>query len=195
MDTKENIERISSEMLSIEIRGALAEYLAEELLKFSMYDLQMIGARVRYDIEILPETYREKLRPYAEEWFFGRYHELITKYRDGDFSKYSAPVHDIDTYRNFCMMIPEGCFKADVNLPSFIPDDRFPSFSLFYYLLNAYAMFVLEEPGHPVGTPFPGGAVVRKTAGKYYCPIREKEEEIPNSICNFCPALQDPDYL
>ncbi|UUX91518.1 DUF2115 domain-containing protein [Methanoplanus endosymbiosus] len=195
MDTRENIERIANEMLRIDRRDALAEYLAEELLKFSMYDLQMIGARARHDIEILPKNYRDKLRPYAEEWFFGRYHALITKYRDGDFSGYSAPIHDIDTYRHFCMIIPEGCFKSEIDLPSFIPERKNPSYSLFYYLLMAYAMFVLEEPGHPAGTPFPGGAVVRKTAGKYYCPIRDKEEEIFNSICNFCPALQDPDYL
>jgi len=195
MDTRENIERISSEMLQIEKRNCLAEYLAEELLKFSMYDLQMISARARHDIEILPKNYREKLKPYADKWFFGRYHEVITKHRNGDFREYNTYIHDTDTYRNFCAMIPEGCFKSDIELPSFIPESKNPSYSLFYYLLMAYAMFVLEEPGHPVGTPFPGGAAVKKTAGKYYCPIRDKEEEILSSVCNFCPALQDPDYL
>ena len=51
-------------------------------------------------------------------------------------------------------------------------------------------MFVLDEPGHPVGMPFPGGFRVEKRGRDYYCLIRDKEKEILYSICNFCPARQ-----
>ncbi len=54
-------------------------------------------------------------------------------------------------------------------------------------------MFVLDEPGHPVGTPFPGGFVVEKRGNEYFCPIRDKEEDVWYSICNFCPAKQTED--
>jgi uncharacterized protein (UPF0305 family) len=52
-------------------------------------------------------------------------------------------------------------------------------------------MFVLDQPGHPIGTPFPGGFTVRQQGDEFYCPIREKEKDIWYSICNFCPAKQD----
>jgi uncharacterized protein (UPF0305 family) len=51
-------------------------------------------------------------------------------------------------------------------------------------------MFVLDEPGHPVGMPFPGGFSVEQRGKDYYCLIRDKEKEVFYSICNFCPALQ-----
>jgi uncharacterized protein (UPF0305 family) len=51
-------------------------------------------------------------------------------------------------------------------------------------------MFVLEEPGHPVGMPFPGGYTIEKRGGEYYCLIRDREKEVLHSICNFCPAKQ-----
>jgi uncharacterized protein (UPF0305 family) len=51
-------------------------------------------------------------------------------------------------------------------------------------------MFVLDEPGHPVGMPFPGGFRVEQRGRDYYCLIRDKEKEVFSSICNFCPAKQ-----
>jgi uncharacterized protein (UPF0305 family) len=51
-------------------------------------------------------------------------------------------------------------------------------------------MYVEEEPGHPVGMPFPGGFRVEKKDCVYYCPIREKEKDILYSICNLCPCKQ-----
>ena len=56
-------------------------------------------------------------------------------------------------------------------------------------------MFVADEPGHPPGTPFPGGLEVTKNNEGYLCPIRDKEEEIFYSVCNFCPAKQDEKNL
>ncbi len=61
------------------------------------------------------------------------------------------------------------------------------------YLMTAFAMYVLDEPGHPVQMPFPGGQTVYRSGDHYYCPIRDKEEEIFYSICNYCPAIQTPD--
>lgn len=56
--------------------------------------------------------------------------------------------------------------------------------------MNYFAMYVEEEPGHPVGMPFPGGFRVEKKDCVYYCPIREKEKDILYSICNLCPCKQ-----
>ncbi|MBP2133272.1 hypothetical protein J2128_001226 [Methanomicrobium sp. W14] len=42
-----------------------------------------------------------------------------------------------------------------------------PRHRLFYYLISAFTIFFLEKPGHPVGTPFPGGFKVEKNAADF----------------------------
>jgi len=61
------------------------------------------------------------------------------------------------------------------------------------YLLAAFCMFVLKEPGHPVGMPFPGGDTVQLINGIYYCPVREKAGDVDAALCPFCPARQTPE--
>ena len=51
---------------------------------------------------------------------------------------------------------------------------------------------VLDEPGHPAGTPFPGGDRVECTDGIYYCPVHEKANDVDAALCPFCPAQQTP---
>jgi hypothetical protein len=53
-------------------------------------------------------------------------------------------------------------------------------------------MLVLDEPGHPAGTPFPGGDEVEFTNGVYYCPVRDKAGDVDAALCPFCPARQTP---
>jgi len=185
------ILQISDTMKTFRRKGELGRFLAEELLNYHMYDLQVIAARARDEIDILPMPYREKFRPHAKEWFFGRYHRLILYYRQGEFEKNNEPITDLQTYLKFCDMIPNGCFDPDKEKHRLVEEKKAPYYDLFYYLLCAFAMFVTDEPGHPVGTPFPGGFEVTKNEDGYFCPIRDKEEEIFHSICNFCPAKQD----
>jgi uncharacterized protein (UPF0305 family) len=86
-------------------------------------------------------------------------------------------------------MLPDGCFSWNDSSER-NPYFRNPKNRLFYYLMAAFTMFVLDEPGHPVGMPFPGGFFVEQRGLEYYCLIRDKEKEVFYSICNFCPAHQ-----
>lgn len=61
---------------------------------------------------------------------------------------------------------------------------------LFYYLVSAFTMFLLDHPGHPMGMPFPGGFKVEEHNVTFFCLIRDHEKEVTCSICNFCPAHQ-----
>ena len=61
------------------------------------------------------------------------------------------------------------------------------------FLLAGFCMFVQELPGHPVGMPFPGGDKVEIIDGTYYCPVREKANDVDAALCPFCPALQTPE--
>jgi uncharacterized protein (UPF0305 family) len=101
----------------------------------------------------------------------------------------TGPIRDREMFLKFCAMVPEGCFvweDAGVRNPYF----QNPKNRLFYYLIAAFTMFVLEEPGHPAGMPFPGGFSVEQRGRDYYCLIRDKEKDVFWSICNFCPAHQ-----
>ena len=198
-DPETEIHRIAAEMGAAETKGELGEILAREVKRFSNYDLTVIGARVRQEVDLLPHPYREKFRPYAEKWFFGRYHVLLKYDREGAWQGMQGmqdPVSDREIFEKYCRMIPDACLRDEPGAP--YPGENeamVPFYQLFYYLLSAFAMYVCDEPGHPEGTPFPGGFVVHRKKGRYYCAIRDKEEEIWHSICNFCPALQDPDNL
>lgn len=195
-DPGTEIRRIAVDMEAAKTKGELGEVLAREVKRFSQYDLTVVSTRVRQEMDVLPNPYREAFRPYAEKWFFGRYHELLKYDREGAWTQMQDPITDRETFVKYCRMVPDACLRTEEDKP--YPGDNqamVPFYHLFYYLLSAFAMYVRDEPGHPEGTPFPGGFVVHRNHGKYYCAIRDKEEEIWHSICNFCPALQDPENL
>jgi uncharacterized protein (UPF0305 family) len=173
-------------------KGSLGRILADEVTKFTLFDLQIIGGRLKVEVDHLPMPYREAIRPFFINQVFGMHHRLLVLSRSGAFDRMTAPLTNPEVFSEFCQMVPEGCFAWDDS------SDRNPHFSdpkyrLFYYLISAFTMFVLDEPGHPVGMPFPGGFYVEERKGSYYCLIRDREKEVFYSICNFCPAKQSDD--
>jgi len=183
------IQEAVSRFSAAETKGDLGLLLAKEVLSYTLFDLQIIGGRLNSEIEKLPSPYREAIRPYFREQLFGKHHRLVEAYRTGAFSRMHAPLRDRELFRKFCDIIPVGCFSWD-DLHERNPYFRNPKNRLFYYLIAAFTMFVLDEPGHPAGMPFPGGFTVEQRGSDYYCLIRDKEKEVPYSICNFCPAIQ-----
>ena len=113
-------------------------------------------------------------------------------HRAGRFLSMTEPITDRETFLKFCNMVSDGCFRYDETTER-IPFRFTPRHRAFYYLISAFTMFVLDQPGHPVGMPFPGGFQVEERNGSFYCLIRDREKEVPYSICNFCPALQTED--
>ena len=96
-------------------------------------------------------------------------------YRSGAFRQPGEPLRDRETFEKFCAMIPEGCFTWDEQAER-TPFHYSPQHRLFYYLMAAFTMFVLDSPGHPVGMPFPGGFKVEDRNGTFYCLIRDREK-------------------
>lgn len=167
-------------------RNDLAEAIAAEAGRYTLSDLQQIGGGIKKEVDRLPEPYRSRVRPYFEEQIFGAYHRLMLGHRTGTFAALDDQIQDRDRFDAFVALVVPGCLEdgdTDVGLKN-------PLHTLFYYLMAGFAMFVEGGPGHPVGTPFPGGFFVEKRGEKYYCPIRDKEEEVLFSICNVCPARQ-----
>jgi uncharacterized protein (UPF0305 family) len=182
---------IAGELLHIRTKGELGKYIALAIREYGMYDLQLISGKIERDLRAVPFSYRKNVMPFMREWIFGRYHTVLLMYRTGRFESLFDPITNPEIYRSFCQMLPTGCLVTGDEYDPF-PPVQAAWYHCFMYLMAAFAMYVLDEPGHPVGMPFPGGESVRKSGNQYYCPIRDREEEIFYSICNFCPALQDP---
>ncbi|MBI4813238.1 MAG: DUF2115 domain-containing protein [Methanobacterium sp.] len=70
-----------------------------------------------------------------------------------------------------------------------------PPFFQIYKIISIYTTFILEEPVHPVGTPFPGGLKVKYDGEKFLCPVKERQKENPGAVCGFCIAEQDPEIF
>jgi uncharacterized protein (UPF0305 family) len=180
----------TAEHLSIAItKQELINILIKEISIYTLADLQVIGGRLHTEIVRLPRSYRDKVGPFLTDQVLGGYHRLMTIYRSGRLNEIKGSISELETFRKYCEIIPDGCSQwNDASLRMPVPYTV--KHRLFYYLIGAFTMFILEQPGHPVGTPFPGGFKVEERNGTYYCLIRDKEKEVPYSLCNFCPAVQ-----
>ncbi len=189
LPVKEEIAAVACRLARVTTKGELGRMLAEETGRYTLADLQVIGGRLFMEVAALPEPYRSRVRPFFYEQLFGAHHQLLLMHRSGAFRKAGEPIWDRETFEKFCAMIPEGCFTWDEHAER-TPFHYSPQHRLFYYLMAAFTMFVLDSPGHPVGMPFPGGFAVEDRNGTFYCLIRDREKEVFFSICNFCPAKQ-----
>jgi uncharacterized protein (UPF0305 family) len=170
-------------------KAELARNIACEVEKYSVFDLQVICGRLHHEVERLPSPYREAVRPFFIDQLFGTHHRLLQMVRSGSFDTLHAPLTDTALFADYLRMVPEACFCRE-SQSDYIPEFNTPYQGLFYFLMAAFLMFVLDQPGHPVGMPFPGGFRVEDRGKDFYCPVRDKEKEVAHSICNFCPAKQ-----
>lgn len=180
---------IFEEIIDITEKAELANVLAGELAKYTIYDIMKIRAWQDREINMLPSPYREKALPYFIEWHIGRHTKVMAMQSNGDLLRLKGRIGDLTLFREFCNTESKRIeAKYDEKEEDSLYD---PFHSLYYLQLSCFYMFVLGEPGHPIGTPFPGGFTVKRSGDAYYCPIREKEKDVEYSICNFCPAKQD----
>jgi uncharacterized protein (UPF0305 family) len=176
----DDIGAVCSRLRNAKTKGQLLDLLAREVMTYSLHDLAHIRGVMERELRHLPPSYRNRLYPKLIQQVFGTHHRLITLHRKGSFSRSNETVDP--KMKEYCDMVEAACTAQEG-----LERRR----TLLYYLLAAFTMFVLGEPGHPVGTPFPGGARVEERGGAYYCPIREKEDDVETSICPYCPAHQE----
>lgn len=176
----ERTREVFSRFKDIRKKNELAEALAVELGRLSIFDLQKVSAFVENEINKLPSPYSEMIHPYFTEQLFGSYFKLMRMYGEGSIKNIKEDIKDQKTFLEYCAMVESG---GDGHL-----GDSY--YGGYYHLVSCFTIFVLDEPGHPVGMPFPGGFRVERRPEGFYCPIRDKEKDVLFSICNYCPAKQ-----
>jgi len=173
------IASLSARMRRASSKEALAAIIADEVATYTLHDLLHLRASVERDLRHVPPHYRAKLQPRMMEHLFGTHHTIMIGHRRGRFWDIRGPL--VGKIGEFCDML--------IDLPN-QEDEREIRLVMLYYLIAAFTLFVCELPGHPVGTPFPGGFLVEEREGTYYCPVREKEDDVETSICPYCTAEQ-----
>ncbi|MBR1369821.1 hypothetical protein RJ53_10170 [Methanocalculus chunghsingensis] len=167
-------------------QSRLAEILADEAGRFDLHDLERMYAGFVDKTRNLPENYRDLLLPKIKEQIFTAHHRLLLLARSGDGDELAGTLSP-DSSAYFRMVASAVIEKARTKDPSFL---------YLKYLLAGFTIFILGEPAHPVGTPFPGGQIVDKWEGIYLCPARDYAEGVRFALCPFCPAVQatEPTY-
>jgi uncharacterized protein (UPF0305 family) len=183
-DTKDTCALILTECSDLRLaatRGELGTRIAPLVLRHPPSDIQQMKRNFSKKVQELTPEYRDKLTQKINEHLHGTYQTIRLMYQQGSFSIMKEPI--TPHQKPYWDMVISQCTASS---------DSDSSIRFLNYLLAGFCMFVLEEPGHPVGTPFPGGDTVQLIDGVYYCPVREKAGDVDSALCPFCPARQTP---
>ena len=162
-------------------RGELGSLIAPRVLSFSPRDLRQMILNFSLQIADVEPGYRSRVTEKISEHLLGTYQRIRLMSQQGSFSPLQDPL-DASACR-FWGMVAVECRGSPGR------DNRL---RFLKYLLAGFTMFVLREPAHAPGTPFPGGDTVDLVDGVSYCPVRETANDVGGALCPFCPALQTP---
>lgn len=178
-------EQVRSEITRLKSarnRGELGAAISSIVLLHSPKDIVQMQNNFREKIRNVNPEYRDRLDSKISGHLTGTWQTLRLMQQQGLFSAMKEPVPaEVNTYWEMVAVQCSGDGSEDIRL-------RFLKF-----LIAAFCMFVQHEPGHPAGTPFPGGDTVQYIDGVYYCPVREKTNDVDAALCPFCPAIQTPE--
>lgn len=161
--------------------GDLGKKIALLMVRYSPSDIQQMKRNFGSKVQEFTPEYRDRLTLKINEHLLGTFQTIRLRHQQGSFSTMREPV--TQQHRSYWDMVISQCTEAGTSNPRLC---------FLNYLLAAFCMFVLDEPGHPVGTPFPGGDTVQLVDGIFYCPVREKAVDVDSALCPFCPARQTP---
>lgn len=153
--------------------------LKNEASRISIMDYMKASEFLRSDAQYIPPNYR---RAFLESYV----NAFITSLNvlKNDKNNYIGNV-DIEELLELLVIIK--------NQQQSVDDENETCYFKFSRIISVYRTYILNEPIHPVGTPFPGGLEVKINSNKFLCPVKDKQKENSNAVCLFCIAKQDPD--
>lgn len=173
-------------------KNSLLEKLKKYSREISIFDLMEMNAGMIEDGQFVHESYRKEYLGVYAKYFLARITDIKNDKTDYDsiytqnkniFKKEDENESNIDLmdFRESVMTLKSYSQNQDLK-------DK--KFSKVYSIISLYTTYVLEEPIHPVGTLFPGSLRVTEENGVFYCPVKDANEESPNSVCTMCIAVQ-----
>lgn len=155
---------------------AVLEVLRKYSSSISVFDLMAVNAEMIEESKYVQENYKDKSHKVYAKYFLGRIKDISS-----DKNHYDKNIDK------------EEFIDAVATLRSYHVNESITSktkFPLIYGIVSIYTTFILEEPIHPVGTPFPGSLKVEKRGDKFLCPVKDANLESPNAVCKMCIAEQ-----
>jgi Uncharacterized protein conserved in archaea len=158
-------------------RNHLRDLVKSEAKNLHMKDIMLAASFLREDAKYMPASYREDYIERFSKAFFTRIKDIKE-----DKNNYQC---DIDTGKliEFLKVIDKQSNDAK--------GDNERCFVRIARIIATYTTFIREEPIHPIGTRFPGGFVLHREKGSYFCPVKNLQMKNPNALCNFCVSVQD----
>lgn len=181
--SQQTIDQKCRELQQAKNRGDLGERISLLVLQYSPVDIQRMKQNFNTKIQDITPEYRDQLAKKISEHLMGTYQRIRLLQQQAVYKTMSEPI--TEHQMKYWDMTAEQC-RRDVGGDT-------PAIRFLKYLLAGFCMIVLNEPGHPAGTPFPGGDSVQCIYGIYYCPVREKASDVDAALCPYCPALQTPE--
>lgn len=175
MTIYDDFNDISIEENSISKIGLL-DVLKKYSETISVFDLMQITGEMMEDSKYVQESYRKKSHEVYVRHFLMRINDVKS-----DNNEYSGVV-DKEDFIDSIARLKSYQLEESKSFKS-----KFP---LIYIIISLYTTYILEEPIHPVGTPFPGSLYVEEKDGVYYCPVKDANLESPNAVCKICIAEQ-----
>lgn len=170
-----DIDNIESDELTIS-KNNLLNVLKKHSSTVSVFDLMDVSCEMIEDSKFVQKSYREKSKGIYAKHFLAR-----LKYVSNDNNNYMKSI-DKEEFIDAVSTLKSYHETESINTKT-----KFP---LIYAIISLYTTFILEEPIHPVGTPFPGSLEVEEHDGIYYCPVKDANIDSPNAVCKMCIAEQ-----
>lgn len=177
------IARECTTLRSMKKNGELGEAIAAIVVTYSPRDLQQLRGNFSGKIQDYPPEYRERLEETISGHLHGSYQALQRMHELKKFAHMREPL--AAGTGDYWKMVASQCSPGE--------EEQVVRLRFLKFLLEGFCMFVQGLPGHPAGMPFPGGDSVAIIEGVYYCPVREKANDVDSALCPFCPALQTPE--
>lgn len=155
---------------------SVLEILRKYSSTVSVFDLMEINSEMIEETKYVQESYKNKSHNVYAKYFLGR-----LKHVSGDKRQYNKSI-DKEEFIDAIATLRSYHVNRTISTKT-----KFP---LIYGIISIYTTFVLEEPIHPVGTPFPGSLKVEEKDGKFYCPVKDANIDSPNAVCKMCIAEQ-----
>lgn len=160
-------------------KNDLMKILHDLAKTISIHDLMLATAMLREDGKYVQANYREEYLEVYIKYFIMRVKDVKQDKKD-----YNEEIYNKKDFSEAISLLEDQFHDKSLYRDE---NDKFP---IIYTIICLYTTFILNEPIHPCGTPFPGSLEVTYENKTYLCPVKDKQSENPQAVCKFCIAKQ-----